>query len=245
MPAGTGVWVVKTVEARPTSSAVSKSRPSGRVSPDGELADPLEAEEAGVALVGVEHLGRRGAGDAGVRAQRADAADAEQQLLAQPVLAVAAVEPVGDVAVVVGVALDVGVEQQQRHAADAARPRSARPGRGPPGTRSTTVARGAVGLAQQRDRQAVGVEHRVGLLLPALARERLLEVAVAVEQADADDRDAEVAGGLEVVAGEDAEAAGVLREHRGDAELRGEVARSARGRVRRPACCWNQRSPVR
>ena len=26
MPAGTGVWVVKTVEARPTSSAVSKSR---------------------------------------------------------------------------------------------------------------------------------------------------------------------------------------------------------------------------
>ena len=81
----------------------------------------------------------------------------------------------------------------------------------------------AVGVAQQRDRQPVGVEHRVGLLLPALAGERLLEVAVPVEQADADDRDAEVAGRLEVVAGQDAEAAGVLRQHGGDAELGREV----------------------
>ena len=120
MPAGTGVWVVNTVEARETSSAVSKSSPAALA--DGQLADPLEAEEAGVALVGVEHLGRRGAGEPGVGAQRPDAADAEQQLLAQAVLAGAAVEAVGDLAVVVGVALDVGVEQQQRHPADAGDP---------------------------------------------------------------------------------------------------------------------------
>ncbi len=63
-----------------------------------ELADALEAEEAGVALVGVEHLGLGGAGDAAERAQRAHAADAEQQLLLQPVLAAAAVQAVGDVA---------------------------------------------------------------------------------------------------------------------------------------------------
>ena len=53
-----------------------------------------------------------------VGAQRADAADAEQQLLAEAVLRGAAVQAVGDLAVVVGVALDVGVEQQQRHPAD-------------------------------------------------------------------------------------------------------------------------------
>ena len=53
MPAGTGVWVVKTVPARFRSSAVSKSMPCVHVLPD-----PLQAEEAGVALVGVEHLGR-------------------------------------------------------------------------------------------------------------------------------------------------------------------------------------------
>ena len=52
MPAGTGVWVVKTVPARTASSASSKVRPCVD-----ELADALEAEEAGVALVGVEHLG--------------------------------------------------------------------------------------------------------------------------------------------------------------------------------------------
>ena len=227
MPAGTGVWVVKTVPARPTSSAVSKS--SWTALGDRELADPLQAEEAGVALVGVEDLGRGRAGDPRVGAERADAADAEQQLLAEPVLAGAAVEPVGHVAVVVGVVLDVGVEQQQRHPADLGHPD---PGdqRRAAGQRDGDLGAGAVGLAQQRQRQPVGVDDRVALLLPALARQRLPEVAVPVEQADADERDAEVAGGLEVVAGEDAEAAGVLRQHGGDAELRREVADRA-GRV--------------
>ena len=89
---------------------------------------------------------------------------------------------------------------------------------------------GAVGLAEQRQRQLVGVEDRVGLLLPALAGQRLLEVAVAVEQAHADDRDAQVGGGLEVVAGQDAEAAGVLRQDGGDAVLGREVGDRA-GRV--------------
>jgi hypothetical protein len=42
---------------------------------------------------------------------------------------------------------------------------------------------------------------------------------VLVEKADPDDRDAQVAGGLEVITGEDAETAGVLREHGGDAVL--------------------------
>ncbi len=57
------------------------------------------------------------------------------------------------------------------------------------------------------------------LLLPALAGEALAEVAVPVEQADADERDAQVAGGLEVVTGQDAEAAAVLRQGGGDAEF--------------------------
>ena len=58
MPAGTGVWVVKTVDARDTSSAVSKSScgpPSSTVS----SRIRSRPEEAGVALVGVEHLGLR------------------------------------------------------------------------------------------------------------------------------------------------------------------------------------------
>ena len=55
MPAGTGVCVVNTVPARTACSASGK--PSAvRL---GELADPLDALEAGVALVGVEDLGQR------------------------------------------------------------------------------------------------------------------------------------------------------------------------------------------
>ena len=228
MPAGTGVWVVKTVEARPISSAVSQSTfgPSSATVSSRIRSTPRKP--AWPSLVW-NTSGAGMAGDPAVDAQRADPADAEEQLLAQPVLAVAAVEPVGDVDVVLGVALDVGVEHQQRHPADAGHP--------DPGDQRRAVGQvdrdrgaGAVGLAQQRDRQAVGVEDRVGLLLPALAGQRLLEVAVPVEQPDADDRHAEVAGRLEVVAGQDAEAAGVLRQHGGDAELGREVADRARGR---------------
>ncbi len=62
------------------------------------LADALQAEEAGVALVGVEHLGLGVPGHRAERPDRPDAADAEQQLLAQPVIAAAAVQPVGDLA---------------------------------------------------------------------------------------------------------------------------------------------------
>ena len=147
-----------------------------------------------------------------------DAADAEQHLLEQPVLAAAAVEPVGHLALAEVVLLDVGVE----HAAAA-------PGRpGPARSRACSDGRraargrsggGAVVLAQQGDRQLVGVEDRVVLLLPAVPGERLAEVAVPVEQSHADQRDAQVAGRLEMVAGEDAEAAGVLRQGGGDAEL--------------------------
>ncbi len=53
--------------------------------------DALQAEEAGVALVGVEDLRLQAE-----RLQRAHPADAEQDLLPQAVLAAAAVEPVGD-----------------------------------------------------------------------------------------------------------------------------------------------------
>ena len=226
MPAGTGVWVVNTVPARTACSASSKVRPV----PVDELADALDAEEAGVALVGVEDLRRGRAGDRAVGAHGADAADAEQQLLLQPVLAAAAVEPVGDLA-----RRRRRSPRRRCRAAAAApgRPGRARPGRAacaPSGSAERDAHRRAVGVASSCHRQAVRVERRVGLQLPAVARQRLAEVAAPVEQADADDRHAEVAGRLQVVAGQDAEAAGVLRQHLGDAELRARSRRSTSGR---------------
>lgn len=182
----------------------------------------FEPEEAGVSLVGVEHLGVGVAGQLAVEAYGADAADAEEHLLEQPVVAAASVEPVGHLAGRAVVVLDVGVQQQQGHPADA----------GPPDVRVQGPAAGegqrdpgggAVGLAHEVEGQLVGIEDGVLLLLPAVAGERLAEVAVPVEQSHADERDSEVAGGLQVVPGEDAEAAGVLGQGGGDTELGGEI----------------------
>ena len=83
-----------------------------------QVADALEPQESGVALVRVEHLGRRRAGELDVRLDRADPADAQQQFLQQPVLAAAAVESVGHGAQRVVVFGDIRVEQKERDAAD-------------------------------------------------------------------------------------------------------------------------------
>ena len=80
LPAGTGVWVVKTVERLDV-----RDRVVGRHAVLDERADALDREEGGVALVHVEDVRV----DA-ERLERADAANAEQQLLADAVLAVAA-----------------------------------------------------------------------------------------------------------------------------------------------------------
>ena len=187
-----------------------------------QFADPLDAEEAGVALVGVEDLGGGVPGQPAVGTHGPDAADAEQHLLEQPVLAAASVEPVGDIAFGGRVGLDVGVEQQQGDPPDLGLPDVRRQGAAA-GQGEVDPARGAVGLPQQADGQFVRVQEGVALLLPADPVEGLPEVAVPVEQPHADDRDAEVAGGLEVVAGQDAEAAGVLGQRGGDAVLGREV----------------------
>ena len=77
MPAGTGVWVVNTVPARAASMASSQRE----ALVGDQLADALEPEEPGVALVDVEHLGLDAEG-----LQGPHAADAEQDLLADAVL---------------------------------------------------------------------------------------------------------------------------------------------------------------
>src|SRR5690606_31333611 len=122
---------------------------------------------------------------------RSNTADAQQHLLAEPVLAVAAVEPVGDIAHRLRVLLNVGVQQQQWYSADLRHP--------DPGHQvvlswqSDGDAHGiGLGIPQQRDRQPVWVQYGVALLLPPVAGQRLSEVAVPVEQSDTDDGNSEV-----------------------------------------------------
>ena len=76
-------------------------------------------------------------------------------------------------------------------------------------------------LADQRGRGRV--EAGVAVLLPAVEPECLVEVALGVEQPDADQRHRQVRGGLAVVAGQHAEAAGVDRHRVVEPELGAEV----------------------
>ena len=184
-------------------------------------ADGFEDGEAAVAFVEMENAGRDAHG-----LERAEAADAEQQLLADAGAGVAAVEARGGLAVFRGVAGDVGVEQEEIAAADLDLPDLGANGS------AAGVDFDHDGLAVEPDGGLHGELVDVGLevlfLLPALFVEVLQEVALAVEEADADEGNVEIGGALDVVAGEDAEAAGVDGQRLVDAELRGEVGDRAR-----------------
>ena len=204
-----------------------------------EVADALQDDERGVAFV--EVIDRRV--DAH-RLEHAHAADAEDDLLLDARLAVAAVEARRQLAIPRRVLLEVGVEQVQLHAADAHAPD--RHEHGAVAERHGGDARLAVGRHRRLDRRVGPVQLLVDLLLPAVGREALVEVALRIHEADADERHAEVAGFLAVIAGEHAEAAGVDRQRLVQRELGGEVgdrlARAARDTRSRTRCCCAARA---
>ncbi len=100
-------------------------------------------------------------------------------------LAAAAVEPVGHPALDEVVLLDVGVEQEQRDPAHLGDPDTGAQGT-VAGQGEGDLGGGAVGLLELVQGQLVRIEHGVVLLLPAVPGQGLAEVAVPVEQADAD-----------------------------------------------------------
>ena len=186
MPAGTGVCVVKTVRERARSSASSTAAPRSQL-----LARELERGERRVALVHVD--------DAGLdaeRAQRAHAADAEQDVLRQPRARVADVEPRRDPARSAGVLGPVGVEQEQRHAADVDAPDLGGHRRGRRSGRSI-VSGSPPSSGDERGGQPLGVGGHPVLVLPAAGVDALAEVALAVHQPDRDERQRAVGGLLD------------------------------------------------
>jgi hypothetical protein len=181
-----------------------------------EHADALEGEEGGVPLVHVAHQRVQPE-----RAQRAQPADPEHDLLSDAVLGVSAVKLVGDVLQVRWVLRHVRVEEVERHA----------PHVGPPYLHHEAAA-GEVELhphgravrpGRHLHRHVVEIVDRVGLLLPPVGAQVLAEVALLVEEPHRHQGDPEVARALEMVPGEDAESARVDRQALGDAVLGGEV----------------------
>ena len=175
-------------------------------------ADRLQRGEHGVPLVQMVD-----AGHDSHRADRPHAAHAEHELLPDPQPRVAAIEPAGQFAVLRIVHLDVGVEQEQVDAAHRHLP-DFRENRAGPRV-DLHGDRLAVGAEGRLDRQGLGSRLQVFLVLVAVDVELLLEVALVVEQAHRDQRDAQTAGTLDVVAREHAQAARVDRHRFMDAEL--------------------------
>ena len=185
-------------------------------------AGQLQRGEGGVALVEVHH--RRV--DAH-RPQRAHAAHAEQQVLGEAQVARAGVQARADPACHRAVLRAVGVEQEERHAPDVEAPdlRDDVLGADGDGDRD----RLAPVAGDEGHRLALGIGRHPRLVLPAGGVDALAEVALAVEQADGDQRQRPVGGLLEDVAGQRPEAAGVDRQRGVDAVLGAEEAHRALG----------------
>src|SRR5207253_379491 len=67
------------------------------------------------------------------------------------------------------------------------------------------------------------IVHRIPLLLPSVRIEVLPEITSLVKQADPNQRNGAIAGGFQVIAGKNAESAGIDRETLGEPVFGGEV----------------------
>ena len=194
-----------------------------------ELADAFEAEEARVPLVEVEDVSLAAPLKLGKPLDGSHAADAEHDLLFNAVEVVATVKAVGDLTGTLVVAFNIRIEEKQRDAPHLCLPQS---DRDDPlaGERDIHAHLVTVGIRHGHDREILSDVLLVVFLLPAFAVERLGEVAPLIKQTHADEIDAEIRGGLQVVTGEDAETTRVDREGWGDAELHREVRDCRSGR---------------
>ena len=182
-----------------------------------QLPDALQSKERGVPLVHVEDRRRFVDG-----VQGANAADPQDDLLLDAAVLVAEVEVRGDLAILGRVFGEVGVQEKEPHLADVGAPDGAAHfaswhlhayGDLAP---ALEVHDALHGLAHW-------VERRVELLLKSGPVELLMEVPVPVQKPDSNQGQAELRRRFEVVAGEEAKAAGIDLEALGDAELGAEI----------------------
>ena len=178
----------------------------------------LEGQKRGMPLVHVEH--RR------LQAQSlegAHASDAQDDLLADARIGVAAIERIGDVPILGQQILrDIGVEQVKLHSPDFQLPHLNHyvAGGQLDGYLEFLVIRGA----RRRDGHGVEIVGGVALVLPSIRVQHLAEVALLIQQADAHQGQIEIAGRFQVVAGQDAQAAGIDGEALGQSVFGGEIS---------------------
>jgi hypothetical protein len=146
----------------------------------------------------------------------ANAADTEKDFLLDAHVEVTAVELCGDGAVLRAISRKIGIEEIELNAADDGTPNA-----------GSEFAIGKLDadlhIGNELDRENVEVVFFAGFLLPAGGIEVLPKISFLIEKADSDQRKAEIAGGFEMVAGENTKSPGKNGETFGDAELEREV----------------------
>ena len=181
----------------------------------------LQEGEGAVPLVEMDH-----ARPDAEQGQGAYAPHAEDELLPDADARVRLVKPPREFAVLFGVFLHVGVEEQQGRPADPGLPQA-----------DPDLPRG--GLQPYADRLPFGILHTVegqeidrglgkALLLPPVCVEALVEVSLGVEEPHPDDRQAQVGGALEVVSRQHAQPSRVYREGLVKPELGRKIGHRAR-----------------
>ena len=88
--------------------------------------------------------------------------------------------------------------------------------------------RSAVGPDRRFHGKLVDIGLEVFLMLPAVAVKTLAEISLAIKQAHADERDAEIGGALDVIASQNSKSTGIDRERFMHAEFRGEISHGPR-----------------
>ena len=181
------------------------------------LANRFQDRKSAVPFVQVKNT----RGDA-KRFQSAQSTHAQKQFLVHANAAIAAVQTRGHLAVFGGIAFHVRVEEKQIAAAHFHAP-------------DFGVDRTMAGINLHHDRSAVFSDGRfhgklvdIGLevlfVLPAVAIETLAEISLAIKQAHADQRDAEIGGALDVIAGQNSKSSRIDGERFMHAKFGGEIS---------------------
>src|SRR5690606_7817518 len=171
-----------------------------------KLANAPEREESHVPLVEVPR-----AWPHAEHAQELEPPDSRDHLLLDAILARAPVEPMRQPTIAGGVLRDVGIEEEdgdspRKNAPDAKR-------HGAPGELDLDAERlSALGMAHLFDRELPVVDGRIDDALVSRSVDLLAKVALPIEEADRDERHAEIARALDVISREKAESARVDRK---------------------------------
>src|SRR5439155_7154194 len=153
--------------------------------------------------------------------QQAHAANSQSHFLHETRFAIAAVKMTGNQSIDLFIVADVGVQQVERNPADVCLPDARL--HGSTAHIDFNKQRNAFASPHQFQREFADVAFAISFLLPALRIDALLEIAIAIKQTDSNQRQIQIARRLQMVARQNAQAAGIKWQRAMDAELRTKI----------------------